>query len=299
MRTLCLGEALVDLVCPRPVDGLVGADSFVPRFGGATANVAVTAARHGGNVALAGGAGDDAWGAWLRDRLAAEGVGLEFFQLVAGAKTAVAFVTVDADAQPSFQIYGESIETVVSALADRLDAAVESCDALFIASNTLVGEDERALTLRARERALELGQPVVFDPNFRLHRWPSPTRAAAVARDCVRGAFLVKCNAEEARLLSGERDPEAAAAGLIAGGARHVVVTLGADGALLRGGGLRVDTPGVPARPVDTTGAGDALIGVLLARLGDTGYYPPAIAAALPEAVAEAARATERWGALG
>jgi fructokinase len=139
---------------------------------------------------------------------------------------------------------------------------------------------------------------VVFDPNFRVHRWPSPARAADVSRELVRGAFLVKCNAEEARLLTGERDPEAAAAGLLAGGARHAVITLGAEGALLRGGRMRLEVPAPAVRPIDATGAGDALMGVLLARLGETDYYPSAIAAALPDAVAEATRATERWGAL-
>jgi sugar/nucleoside kinase (ribokinase family) len=299
MRTLCLGEALVDLICRKPVETIADADAFVPSFGGATANVAVVAARHGADVELAGGAGDDAWGEWLRARLERERVGLEYFQLVAGARTPVAFVTVDAAGDPSFEIYGDAIETVVTALGERLSDAVDACGALFLASNTLVGEQERALTLAARDRALELGRPVVFDPNFRLHRWPSPMRAADESRALVRGAFLVKCNAEEARLLTGERDPEAAAAGLIAGGARHVVVTLGAKGAILRGGRMRLDVPGSPSRPVDATGAGDALMGVLVARLGATDYYPSAIAAALPDAVAEAGRTTERWGALG
>jgi hypothetical protein len=37
---------------------------------------------------------------------------------------------------------------------------------------------------------------------------------------------------------------------------------------------------------------------VLLARLSLAGFQAPALPAALPEAVAEAARATERWGAV-
>lgn len=299
MPTLCLGEALVDLVCETPVDALAQAPAFVPHFGGATANVAVTAARHGAAVQLAGGCGDDPWGAWLRDRLAAEGVGLDHFRLVPGTATPVAFVTVDARAQPSFLIHGDAIGAGVQAIADELPAAVQDADALFLASNTLVGATERELTMAARDRALELGRPVVFDPNLRLHRWESTAHAVEAARACVRGAFLVKCNAEEGYLLTGERDPARAAEGLLAGGARHAVVTRGSDGALLRGGGLRLDVPGVPARPVDTTGAGDALVGVLLARLAASGFYPPAMAAALPEAVAYAARATERWGAVG
>jgi fructokinase len=96
---------------------------------------------------------------------------------------------------------------------------VAECDALFFTSNTLVGERERALTLAARDRALELGKPVVVDPNLRLHRWDTPARAASEARDLVKGAFLVKCNAEEARLLTGEDDAGRAAEGLLAMGA--------------------------------------------------------------------------------
>lgn len=299
MATLCLGEALVDLVCESPVSGLAQARSFVPHFGGATANVAVTAARGGADVLLAGGAGDDAWGAWLRDRLEAEGVDLRLFRLVPGVATPLSFVTVDADAQPAFAIYGDTIGSVVEAVGALLADAVEHADGLFFASNTLVGEAERVLTMEVRRQALAHGIPVLFDPNLRLHRWRSTARAVEASRACVRDAFLVKCNAEEARLLTGERDPARAADGLLAGGARHVVITRGADGALLRGGGFRLDVPGVAARPVDTTGAGDVLVGTLLAHLAATRYYPAALAAALPAAVHAAARATEHWGALG
>ena len=298
MRTLLLGEALVDLICERPVASLADADAFVPHLGGAVANVAVAAARRGAGVALAGGAGADPWGAWLRDRLAAEGVDLSWFGTLTGAATPVALVTVDSAGEPSYAIYGETIEAAVADVAPRLAEAVEACDALFVTSNTLVGETERAATLAARDRALELGRPVLVDPNLRADRWSSAGAAASEARALLDGAFLVKCNAEEARLLSGEDRPEAAAEGIVAAGAAHAIVTRGAQGAVLRGGGLRADVAGVAAETVSTVGAGDTLMAVLLARLAAAGFYPPALAAALPEAVAEAARATERWGAL-
>ncbi|HEU4976214.1 MAG TPA: PfkB family carbohydrate kinase [Baekduia sp.] len=298
MRTLCVGEALVDLVCETPARSLAEAASFVPHFGGAVANVAVTAAQRGADVALAGGVGDDAWGRWLRERLAEEGVGLDWFTATPDARTPIAFVTVDAGGEPAFTIYGESLQTALATLGDRLLEAVDACDALFISSNTMVGDGERELTLAARERALAAGKPVVLDPNLRLHRWRSTAAAANVVGACVRGSFLVKCNALEAQALTGERDVEAAAASLLAAGAQHVVVTLGADGALLRGGGLDRVVPGVPASPINTTGAGDAVSGVLLAALGRTGFYPAALAAMLPDAVEAGARATERHGAV-
>jgi len=295
--TLCLGEALVDLICERPVLGLPEAPAFVPHFGGAVANVAVVAAQHGAAVSLAGGAGADAWGAWLRERLVAEGVDVSRFELVEGWQTPVALVSIDARGEPSYAIYGEAIATVMAALGDGVEQAVRDSDALLISSNTLVGEDERAITMRGRNAALELERPVVFDPNLRLHRWPSRAGAAAAANACVPGALLVRANAFEAALLTGEDDPERAALALVKAGARLVVITLGSEGAILRGE-LRADVPGVPAQVVSTLGAGDVLTGILLARLATSRFYPPAVAAALPEAVEASARACQRWGAL-
>ena len=235
-------------------------------------------------MSFAGGAGDDRWGRWLHERLAAAGVDLRWFDLAKGHGTAVAFTTVDADGEPSWDLYGDGVAASLSALDGLLLGAVEATDALLFTSNTLADKAAAQLTMAARERALELGRPIVFDPSVRLHRWrDSPSGAAAACNACVPGAFLVKCNAAEARLMTGEGDPEAAAASLLAGGAQHVIVTLGCGGAILRAKGMKIDARAVrPARVLSTIGAGDVFLGVLVAQLGLTDYYPSALAAALP-----------------
>ncbi|HEY4276659.1 MAG TPA: PfkB family carbohydrate kinase [Conexibacter sp.] len=318
MTALCLGEALVDLICERPIADLAEADVFVPATGGVAANVAITAARHGAAIALAGGAGADPWGQWLRARLEREGVDTRWFALAEGARTRIAFVAGDGDGEPRYELYGEDPRAVVHALAGadeedgpapadaaragvlggRAEAALAACDGLFLTTNVLVDPDERELALALRERALKDGKAVVFDPNIRLNRWELRSQAQKFANACVRGALLVRATEQEAALMTGEPDPEAAASALLKAGARMVVLTRGAGGAMLRGE-LRLDVPGVPARVVSTMGAGDTLTGVLLARLALSGWYPAAAAAALPDAVAEAARATERWAAVG
>jgi sugar/nucleoside kinase (ribokinase family) len=299
VRTLCFGEAIVDLICRRPVASLDGADAFVPSPGGVTANVAATAARHGGSVSLAGGVGDDRWGAWLHDRLAEADVDLCWFGRAPGCATAIVLITLDERGEPAWQLYGDGVAATVDALGGRLLDAVEATDALFFTSNTLAGAAEAELTMAARERALELGRPIVFDPNLRMRRWrANPGRAGTMSRQCVPGAFLVKCNELEARLITGETDAEAAAASLLAAGAQHAIVTLGVRGAILRGKGMRFDVGVPPVRVRSTVGAGDVFLGVLLARLGETDFYPAALAAGLSDAAAEAARACERWGAL-
>jgi fructokinase len=296
-RILCLGEALVDLICQRPATELTEADAFVPHFGGAVANIAVVAARQGATVALAGGAGDDDWGEWLRTRLVDEAVDTSLFDLMPGTKTPLAVVTVDASGEATYRIYGETIPTVVHALAHRVEQAVRDSAGLFISSNTLLAADERDVTMRAREIALELDRPVMFDPNLRLHRWRSNADAAASANACVPGALLVRANASEAALMTGEVDVERAATALLKAGAKMVVITLGPDGAIVRGA-VRANVPGVHVEVVSTIGAGDALMGVLIAKLAQSRFYPSVVAAGLREAVSASALACERWGAL-
>jgi fructokinase len=295
---LCVGESLVDLICGRPVAGFDEVDAFVPHPGGAPTNVAVQAARQGAAVALAGGAGDDAWGRWLQGRLTEEGVDLRFWRLLPGEETALAFAVLDRDAVPEFLVYGDGIRAAMVALEPLLDEAVSASSGIVVGSNTMSGPRERAITLRARELALARGAHVVFDWNLRLHRWRDAEEAASVARTACGGALLVKLSADEARLLAGEADPSRAADAVTLLGCRLALVTLGPEGALLRGD-VAADAGGVPARVVDTTGAGDALLGVLLAALQTSGWAPAAVAEALPQAVEVAARTTERFGAIG
>jgi sugar/nucleoside kinase (ribokinase family) len=285
MRTLCLGEVLVDLVSDA-------SGAFVPHFGGDIANAAVTAARNGADVAVAGGAGDDTFGAWLRDRLVAEGVGLEWFELLPEVRTKLAFVTVDSQGEPAYTFYGDAVVPV------HVPGAMTACDALFFTSNSLIGEQERMVALTARRQALDEGKPVVVDANLRPTRWAHSDAGVATVKGCVPHAALLKCNRSEARVLTGRDDPAAAADALVELGARSVVVTLGADGALLRGAGGPRDVPAVPVTPRDTTGAGDAVSGVLLARLSAAGFDAAVLPGALADAVAAAARVTEHFGAI-
>jgi fructokinase len=296
-RVLCLGEALVDLIAEQWVDQVAEARTFVPHFGGTAANVAVAAAQAGAPVALAGGAGADTWGEWLRERLVREGVDVSLFELIPDAQTKLALVTVNLSGEPHYEIYGQAGQTVVRALGKRVHEEVERSAAVVLSSNTLVDADERDLTMGVRELALEIERPLIFDANLRLHRWRTRAEAAACANACVPRALLVRATAAEAAVMTGEDDPEAAASALVKAGARLVVLTLGRRGAILRGE-LRADAPGVQVRVVSTMGAGDVLTGLLIARLSESRFYPPSVAAALPSAVAMAATACERWGSL-
>lgn len=293
---LCLGEALVDLICERAAAGPDDVEAFVPHPGGAVANAAAIAALEGARVALAGAVGADPWGTWLRERLAAAGVELTWFPALPEMRTPMALATVDERGEASYAIYNPGFDAVVPALAPRLEQALESSAALFFSSNSLVGPAEREMTMRARELALEHGRHVIYEPNLRLPRWRSRSDAQASSLACVPGALLVRVNGIEATLLTGEDDPERAALALVKAGARMVLITFGAAGAMLRGE-FRADIAAVDAHVISTIGAGDAFTGTVLAELSRTGFYAPAVPASMLSAAAAAARACERWGA--
>ena len=193
-RVVCLGEALVDFVCERPVAALGDADSFVPMPGGSLPNIAVCAARFGARAELLGGAGDDEWGRWLRDRIAAEGVGTGRFVLMPGAGTSHAFVTVNAEREPAFAFYGDADRPAAHAGDDVQPALEGEPGVLVLGSDTLLGEAERAVTMRAATLGRERDWQVLCDPNLRPRRWASQAEMLAAIRELVASSTVVKCN---------------------------------------------------------------------------------------------------------
>ena len=296
MRLLFLGEALLDLICARHVRGLGDADHFVPKLGGVMANAAVTAARSGGSATLVGGIGDDEWGRWLRARLVAAGVDCSLLAENPGYATPLALVAIDAHGEPRYSLYGDPAASPITAVEPALASALAGKAALVTSSNMLVGERERSVTMRAIAQARQRGLPVVIDPNLRLHRWPSAADAVGAVIECVAGAFLVRCNAEEAEMLTGERDAARAAQRLCELGASSAIVSLGAAGAVYSGPADGF-VPAPKASVISTVGAGDALLGALVAHLGSTDFDPASIPDALQLGLAAAAQACGRWGA--
>ena len=140
MRTLCFGEVLVDLVCEHPVDSPSQADAFVPQFGGDVANAAVTAARAGAEVALAGARRRRRVGRVAARSPRAGGRGARLVPLLDGVRTPIAFVTVDSAGEPTYGFYGDS------AAVGRAPVRCASTPATRCSSrsNSLLDERERS-----------------------------------------------------------------------------------------------------------------------------------------------------------
>ncbi len=291
---VCLGEALVDLVCERPAAGPGAAEAFVPRPGGSLANIAAAAARFGADVELLGTIGGDEWEGWIRRHLDAENIAHTRLLAVEGAATSLAFVTVSVEREPSYAFHGDERRADGAADLD-LEAALAGEGVLVVGSDTLVGTVEREVTMRAVQLARARGWGVLADPNLRPNRWASEAEMLARIGAMVDLATVVKCNADEALALTGAIDPIAAARALAGGGA--AIVTRGADGAIWASPeSLQEVAAPAASELVDATGAGDSVAGVMAAALA-LGLDPDQLGAALPVAMETAARVVASWGA--
>jgi ribokinase len=251
-----VGSVNADLVVsvaelPRAGETVTGG-TYARHGGGKGANQAVAAARAGARVAMVGAVGADDLGDEALRELAAEGIDVAAVARLDGVPTGVAAIVVDE--------HGENFVAVASGANAEIDAAtVEEAVPRLIGRGSdgvvLLGHEIPEAAVAAGIRAgREAGWHVVLNP--------APARRLA---DDLEGVILTP-NAHEARALTGEDEVEAAARALAARTGAPVLVTLGAEGALLLDGELE-RLPSTVVEVVDTTGAGDAVNGALAAEL--------------------------------
>jgi ribokinase len=292
---LVVGSANADLVVGverRPAAGetVLGSDLTV-HPGGKGANQAVAAARLGARTALLARVGDDAHGRLLLDSQRAAGVDTAGVR-VGGAPTGVALITVD----PSGD---NSIVVAPGANARLTPGDVRAAGELLGRARVVSLQLEIPLdTVAEVARTLPPGTRLVLNPSPPA---PLPDNVLSVCDPLVvnehEARYILAETAEAAEAgEAGEagEGPEEWARALLALGPRSVVITMGAQGALVAEDGadaVRVASPRVGA--VDTTGAGDAFTAALAWRLGLG--EPLAVAAAF--AVRVGAAAVTRKGA--
>ncbi|MEU0962310.1 carbohydrate kinase [Micromonospora aurantiaca] len=277
-----LGEALVDLLDAEHE----GETVYRQAIGGGPLNVAVAIARLGGDVRFVGSLGDDALAGRIRAFLTDAGVDVSGTVTVP-APTALAVATF-AGAEPDFRFYGEPRSYALLGPDDLDVALVEGADVLYCGSIVLLDPPVLAAARRAWSIA---GALRVFDPNVRPRLLTAPGALdglRAVVAEFAAAAHLVKLSSADARLLYPDEPVEGVAAYLRELGASTVVVTLGADGALVAAADDVVRVPAPKVDAVDATGAGDSVMGALVADLLAAGE--PADPAGWRERVAFALR---------
>ncbi|WP_443071210.1 carbohydrate kinase family protein [Streptomyces sp. NBC_01476] len=275
---LVVGDVVTDVVA-RHAEPLARDTDTAARIalrpGGAGANVACWAAGAGARARLLARVGADT-AQWHRGELLKAGVE-PVLRIDPSLPTAVVIALVDAAAERT--LVTDSGASLALGPADWSEDLLDGVGHVHLSGYLFFCAPGRELAAVVGAAAHARGLPVSVDPASAgfLRRLGVPRFLAAVA-----GTDLLLPNAAEAALLSGRPEPADAAAELSAlcGGA-EVVVTLGAEGALAAADGRVVArVPAVQARPLDTTGAGDAFTGGLLAARLAGADLPAALTAA-------------------
>lgn len=266
---------------PEPGETVTGADlSLFP--GGKGANSAVAAARLGARVTMLGRVGEDAFGTGLVRNLRDNGVDTTHIEAVPDVPTGSAFITVTPDGENAIVVSPGANRSFGPEVVERAAEDLRAVSVLVAQLEVDAGAVEHAASMVTEARGR-------FLLNF------APPRE--VPEGLLGLADPLVVNEHEARFLLGgdAGDPEALIEGLLGLGPRSVVITLGAEGALLvtEGSSRRFGAPKVEA--VDTTGAGDAFVGALAARLAAGSPLEEAV----PYAVLAGAVAVTREGAQG
>lgn len=260
---LVVGSANMDMVVacehfPQPGETVLSQE-FGMFPGGKGANQAVACARLGGDVRFLGKLGRDPFRESLVAGLQRDGVALDGLLTDDGAPTGVALITVD--------VRGENTIVVASGSNMRLTPDdLDAHEALFADAAVVLVQLEVPLdtVARAADLARTHGATLVLNP--------APARP--LPDDLLRQVDVLTPNETEVAQLAdfpldGVATAEAAAHALLGRGVRHVLVTLGGQGALLVTGDWTERFPAVPVAAVDTTAGGDAFNGALAHALAE------------------------------
>lgn len=252
------GDAVVDLIPDTD-------STYLKCPGGAPANVAVAISRLGGNSAFFGRVGQDPLGRFMKATLAEEQVNTDYMLLDEAQRTSTVIVDLDDSGERSFTFMVKPSADQFLIPADIPEFA--QGEWLHVCSIALANEPSRSSTLKAMQDIKAAGGFVSFDPNLREEVWANPEELKPVVRQAIELADVVKFSDDELLFLTDTDSLEAGLEAIKAFNNTLVLITQGAKGALVVFEGEQELIAGQAVKPIDTTGAGDAFVGGLLARL--------------------------------
>ncbi|CAI8281984.1 MAG: Ribokinase [Chloroflexota bacterium] len=254
---LVYGGINIDLVTrsetfPAPGQTILG-NEFITYPGGKGANQAVGISRMGLRVSLIGCVGNDIFGPGLVQGLEEKGVGVAGVSIIEGKHSGVAVINIDDHAQNQIiQVHGANANAE-DELAMQLIEETPSLKYLLIQLETPI-----SVSASLAKKAKLKGGTVILDPG--------PTRP--ITDDLLQSVDVITPNETEAEYLTGieVKDVESgfsAAHKISSMGIQHVIVKMGAQGALYVGKNCGFHVPAIKVNPLDSVAAGDAFNGAL------------------------------------
>ena len=240
-------------------DGLWDLFPDGPRFGGATANYACHASILGGEVLMVSGVGKDDRGQALLEVYQKHGVNTELIQELDDFHTGIVTVELTENGLPTFTI-GENAAWDNWVWNDEIEQKVKSADALYFGTLGQRGQSARDGIRQALEIAKASQIRCILDINLR-----APFYDDALIRESVTLCSVLKLSDEElervvqaCELNSSLSDTAVLVELRTKFRLDLMVMTRGAEGAVLISEEGVAEQPGVPIKVVDTVGAGDS-----------------------------------------
>lgn len=258
---LVYGDVEMDILLQTETIQARGDDAKVSNLtfspGGSAANCAAIAASLGQKVTLLGSLGKDVWRKPLIQDLRRHKIDTSLVSVTEGQSgTCVALV--DGSGERKFYSFRGVNESSPPLLPDAEVWKRHHC--LHLSGYSFQEPGSAAVARALLHEAHRFGLMVSLDPSYLFAKHQPDD-----LEDILNKTDLIFPNQEEATLLSGKRDPRAAALSLHIRGVKTVVVTLGGEGCLLSN---ESGTENVRVQPtenvIDTTGAGDAFCGGFL-----------------------------------
>jgi sugar/nucleoside kinase (ribokinase family) len=261
----CVGQIVADVVV-HPVAGMpaAGAAAMVKaielRTGGCGCNTAVLLHKLGQPTALLGRIGCEPFGDFMAQRLSAVGLDVRGLARAAGVPTSSVIVMIAAGGERSFLYCPGGSEKFN--LTDIDWPTIEQAKMVHVGGIMKLDSLDIAELLR---RAKALGKITSMDTDF------DPTgRWLSIIEPFLPHTDLFLPSLDEARMISGKREPAEIAAFFLDRGPKVVAIKQGETGCYIRTREREVQVPAFRVDVVDTTGAGDAFVAGFLAgwRMG-------------------------------
>ena len=266
-KVLCIGEALIDMICTDRGTNLSKGQNFLKKAGGAPANVAAAIAALGGGVDMAAKVGKDPFGVHIIELLKEMGVDTQWVLQDEKHFTTFAFVSLMEDGERDFYFNRGADGQLNSKDLSGLNLNEYSIVHFGSATSFLPGPLQSAY-IDLLEQSKKAGAIISFDPNYRHLLFPKNTQS--FIDQCwpfIEQAHFFKLSDEEAILITGCDTVHDAAASLRKKSKAVFTITMGKEGTLLSMGDHLEMIGSIAITPVDATGAGDAFVGAVLFQL--------------------------------
>ena len=241
--------------------------------GGAPCNVLAMLAKLGKRTAFIGKVGNDSFGEMLSETIKDCGIGAEGLVFDENVHTTLAFVHKKPDGDRDFSFYRNPGADMALTASEVNRDIIRNAKIFHFGTLSMTHDSNRAATVCAINTAKESGALISFDPNLREPLWESLEDAKAAIKYGISECDILTISDNENKFLTGEKD--------IDKGVEKVrreydipliLATMGRNGSRAYCKDIAVSAPAYnnPA-VVDTTGAGDTVMGCALNYICENG----------------------------